>query len=47
MDKEPDDANDDGDSNGSKDDDESLVEGKPPARKPTGKTGEKQKSPNL
>ena len=33
MDKAPDDANDDGDSNGSKDDDESLVEGKPPDKK--------------
>ena len=30
---EPDDANDDGDSNGSKDDDESVIEGEPPAKK--------------
>ena len=33
ADEEPDDGNDDGDSNGSKDDGESLVEGEPPAKK--------------
>ena len=33
ADEEPDDANDDGDCNGSKDDGESLVEGEPPAKK--------------
>ena len=33
ADEEPDDANDDGDWNGSKDDGESLVVGKPPAKK--------------
>ena len=42
ADEEPDDANGDCDSNGSKDDDESLVEGEPPAKKgrldKTGKT---------
>ena len=33
ADEEPDDANDDGHSNGSKHDDESLVEGEPPTKK--------------
>ena len=33
VDEVPDDGNDDGDSNGSKDDDESLVDGEPPAKK--------------
>ena len=33
VDEEPDDGNDDGDSNGSKDDDESLIDGEPPAKK--------------
>ena len=33
ADEEPDDANDDGDSNGSKDDNESLVDDEPPAKK--------------
>ena len=33
VDEEPDDGNDDGDSIGSKDDDESLVDGEPPAKK--------------
>ena len=33
ADEEPDDANDDGDLNRYKDDDESLVEGEPPAKK--------------
>ena len=33
ADEEPNDGNDDGDSNGSKDDGESLVEGEPPAKK--------------
>ena len=33
VDKEPDDGNDDGDSNGYKDNDESLVDGEPPAKK--------------
>ena len=33
VDEVPDDGNDDGDSNGSKDDDESLVDGKPPGKK--------------
>ena len=33
VNEEPDDGNVDGDSNGSKDDDESLVEGKPPDKK--------------
>ena len=33
VDEEPDDGNDDGDSNGAKDDDESLVNGEPPAEK--------------
>ena len=33
ADEEPDDGNDDGDSNGSKDDGEALVEGEPPAKK--------------
>ena len=33
VNEEPDDGNDDGDSNGSKDDDESLVDGEPPAKK--------------
>ena len=33
ADEEPADANDDGDSNGSMDDDESLVESEPPAKK--------------
>ena len=33
VDEEPDDVNEDGDSKGSKDDDESLVEGEPPAKK--------------
>ena len=33
ADEEPDDGNDDGDSNGSKDDGESLVEGEPPIKK--------------
>ena len=33
ADEEPDDAKDDADSNGSKDDDESVVEGEPPAKK--------------
>lgn len=31
--EEPDDGNDDGDSNGSKDDHESLVNGQPPTKK--------------
>ena len=33
VDEEPDDGNDDGDPNGAKDDDESLVDGEPPAEK--------------
>ena len=33
VDEVPDDGNDDGDSNGSKDDDDSLVDGEPPAKK--------------
>ena len=33
ADEEPNDGNDDGDSNGSKDNGESLVEGEPPAKK--------------
>ena len=33
VDEEPDDGNDDGDSNGSKGDDESLIDGEPPAKK--------------
>ena len=33
ADEEPDDANDDGDSNGFTDDDESLFEGEPPVKK--------------
>ena len=33
VDEEPYDGNDDGGSNGSKDDDESLVDGEPPAKK--------------
>ena len=33
VDEVPDEGNDDGDSNGSKDDDESLVDGEPPAKK--------------
>ena len=33
VDEEPNDGNDDGGSNGSKDDDESLVDGEPPAKK--------------
>ena len=46
ADEELDDANDDGDPNGSKDDGESLVEGEPPGRL-TGRTREKQKSPSF
>ena len=44
ADEEPDDANDDGDSNGSKHDDESLVEGEPPAKK--GRLDEQGKNRN-
>ena len=46
ADEEPDDGNDDGDLNGSKDDGESLVEGEPPA-KADWTNREKQTSPNF